>query len=289
MTIFSALTVFGLVHALLGAPSRYVEDRLEQIARAANEQSESGGLLASVPVWRVQAARLASRILPRRLREWLDRQLMVAGNPVSIESLILVQMAAPVLVSAALLPVMVAGLSPRLVVLIVALTLAGPAVWVSGRATRRRAAIENELPDFVDLLVVSVEAGLGFEGALSRIGEYMDGPLGEEVAHVRADLGLGVGRRRALQGFAERSGVAGVASFTSAVLQAEQTGMGVARVLRAQSEQLRAERRARAQAAALQAPLKMLFPLVFFIFPTLFIVILGPAVLQLSQAFDSSP
>ena len=171
----------------------------------------------------------------------------------------------------------------------VALTWAGPAVWVSGRATRRRAAIENELPDFVDLLVISVEAGLGFEGALSRIGEYMDGPLGEEVAHVRADLGLGVGRRRALQGFAERSGVAGVASFTSAVLQAEQTGMGVARVLRAQSEQLRAERRARAQAAALQAPLKMLFPLVFFIFPTLFIVILGPAVLQLSQAFDSSP
>jgi tight adherence protein C len=129
--------------------------------------------------------------------------------------------------------------------------------------------------------VVSVEAGLGLEGAFERIIERGDGPLFDELRHVLADINLGLGRRRAFQGLATRTGVPSVAALVTALLQAEQTGMGIGQVLRAQADHLRTQRRQHAEEAAMKAPLKMLFPLVFFIFPALFVVVLGPAVLQL--------
>lgn len=164
----------------------------------------------------------------------------------------------------------------------------GPVMWLRGRATRRRLAVERALPDFLDLVVVSVEAGLGFEGAVARIAERAEGPLAAEFRRVLADQNLGATRRQALQSMQQRCPAPGIGSLVAAILQAEQTGMGIGQVLRAQGDRLRIRRRQRAEESAMKAPIKMLFPLVFFIFPSLFVVVLGPAVLSLMRSFGGT-
>ena len=178
---------------------------------------------------------------------------------------------------------------------VVALTLAsgalgviGPLMWLRGRAARRRLAVERALPDFLDLVVVSVEAGLGFEGAVARIVERAEGPLATEFRRVLADQNLGATRRQAMQAMQQRCPAPGIGSLVAAILQAEQTGMGIGQVLRAQGDRLRIRRRQRAEESAMKAPIKMLFPLVFFIFPSLFVVVLGPAVLSLMRSFGGT-
>lgn len=184
------------------------------------------------------------------------------------------------------------GLAPASVALLAgmsgALGLGGPLMWLRGRATRRRLAVERALPDFLDLVVVSVEAGLGFEGAVARIAERAEGPLAAEFRRVLADQNLGATRRAALQSLLRRCPAPGIGSLVAAILQAEQTGMGIGQVLRAQGDRLRIRRRQRAEESAMKAPLKMLFPLVFFIFPSLFVVVLGPAVLSLMRSFEGT-
>ncbi len=159
-----------------------------------------------------------------------------------------------------------------------------PSLWLRGRATRRQMAVERALPDFLDLVIVSVEAGLGFEGAVARIVDHAEGPLSAEFRRVLADQNLGASRRQALQALHRRCPAPGVSALVAAMLQAEQTGMGIGQVLRAQGERLRVRRRQRAEEAAMKAPLKMLFPLVFFIFPSLFVVVLGPAMITVLRS-----
>lgn len=159
----------------------------------------------------------------------------------------------------------------------------GPTLWLRGRSTRRLLAVERALPDFLDLVVVSVEAGLGFEAAVARIAERAEGPLAAEFRRMLADQNLGATRRQTLLALQQRCPAPGLKGLVAAMLQAEQTGMGIGQVLRAQGERLRARRRQRAQEAAMKAPVKMLFPLVFLIFPSLFVVILGPAMLTVMR------
>jgi tight adherence protein C len=156
-----------------------------------------------------------------------------------------------------------------------------PLYWLTGRVRRRQMAIGRELPDALDLIVVSVEAGLSLEAAMSRVAEDPRRLLAGEFRRVLADMNLGMGRRIALRGLATRTRIPALASLVSAIIQADQTGMGIGQVLRAQSAYLRSQRKQRAEEAAMKAPLKMLFPLILFIFPSLFVVILGPAVLSL--------
>jgi tight adherence protein C len=158
-----------------------------------------------------------------------------------------------------------------------------PIIWLDGKIKRRQAAIERALPDAFDLIVVSAEAGLGLEGAMARVSEASDGPLSDELRHALADMSLGVGRRAALLSMVDRIRLDSMRALVAAVLQADQTGMGIGQVLRAQSEHLRNLRRQRAEEVAMKAPIKMLFPLLFFIFPSLFIVVLGPAMITLMQ------
>lgn len=162
----------------------------------------------------------------------------------------------------------------------------GPWLWLRGRATRRMLAVERALPDFLDLVVVSVEAGLGFEAAVARIAERAEGPLPAEFRRVLADQNLGASRRQSLLSMQQRCRAPGISALVAAILQAEQTGMGIGQVLRAQGERLRTRRRQRAEESAMKAPLKMLFPLVFFIFPSLFVVILGPAMLTVMRSMS---
>ena len=143
--------------------------------------------------------------------------------------------------------------------------------------------MRRSLPDVLDLLTISVEAGLGFDAAVLRVTEKLGGVLGEEFSRVLQETKMGKSRREALRDMAARVGVDDVSSFVNAVIQAEQLGVSIGSVLRLQSQAMRVKRRQRAEEAALQAPVKMLFPLIFFIFPGLFVVLLGPAVIQIME------
>jgi tight adherence protein C len=160
-----------------------------------------------------------------------------------------------------------------------------PDLWLSGRGTSRRDAIQRALPDAIDLLTISVEAGLGFDAALGRVVEKSDNLLTRELGRVMAEMRVGVARRDALRSLVERTGVDDLAVFVTAIIQAEQLGASIANVLRIQSNEMRVRRRQRAEVLAHQAPIKMLFPMVFLIFPPILIVVLGPAIPGVLKAF----
>jgi tight adherence protein C len=155
-----------------------------------------------------------------------------------------------------------------------------PEFWLGKRIAKRSMAMVLQLPDALDLLTISVEAGLGFDAALAKVVEKMEGALVDEFRTALAEVRMGRPRREALRDLATRADAQPVTNFIGAIVQAEQLGVPIAKVLQIQSNQLRIERRQRAEEAAAKAPVKMLFPMVGCIFPTIFIVILGPAVIS---------
>ena len=154
-----------------------------------------------------------------------------------------------------------------------------PEFWLGGKAKKRSFAMVLQLPDALDLLTISVEAGLGFDAALAKVVEKMDGPLVNEFRQALAEIRMGRTRRDALRDVVARADSQPISNFIGAIVQAEQLGVPIAKVLQIQSQQLRIERRQRAEELAAKAPVKMLFPMVGCIFPTIFIVILGPAII----------
>jgi tight adherence protein C len=153
-----------------------------------------------------------------------------------------------------------------------------PVLWLGKKVAARGLAMTLQLPDALDLLTISVEAGLGFDAALAKVVEKMEGPLVDEFRQALAEVRMGRTRREALRDVADRADAQPISNFIGAIVQAEQLGVPIAKVLQIQSNQLRIERRQRAEEAAAKAPVKMLFPMVGCIFPTIFIVILGPAI-----------
>ncbi|MGZ6266699.1 MAG: type II secretion system F family protein [Candidatus Limnocylindrales bacterium] len=158
-----------------------------------------------------------------------------------------------------------------------------PEFWLGGRVRKRQKAILMMIPDSLDLLTISVRAGLGFDAALARVVEKLKGPLSDEFRRALAEVRVGKARREALRDIVPRTEVQPLTNFIGAIIQAEQLGVSISKVLQVQSEQLRIERRQRAEEQAAKAPIKMLFPLVGCIFPSLFIVILGPAIILIIQ------
>ena len=154
-----------------------------------------------------------------------------------------------------------------------------PDFWLSNRIRARQSAILLAIPDVLDLLTISVKAGLGFDAALGKVVEKSEGPLTDEFRRALAEVRIGKARRDALKELVARTNVPALTNFIGAIIQAEQLGVAIANVLEIQSEQLRIERRQRAEEMAAKAPIKMLFPLVGCIFPSMFIVILGPAMI----------
>jgi len=159
----------------------------------------------------------------------------------------------------------------------------GPEFWLGRRVKARQSTILRMIPDSLDLLTISVRAGLGFDAALAKVVEKVKGPLSDEFRRALAEVRVGKTRRDALRDIIPRTEVAPLTNFIGAIIQAEQLGVSISKVLQVQSEQLRIERRQRAEEMAAKAPIKMLFPLVGCIFPSLFIVILGPAVILIVQ------
>ena len=160
-----------------------------------------------------------------------------------------------------------------------------PAIVVQMKARRRQGQILTELPDALDLLAVSVEAGLGFDGAVAKLTQYMEGPLSEEFDLALGQMRIGESRSDALKKLGERAGTPEVNAFVRSIVQADQLGTSLGRILRVQATDTRLKRQAAAEERAMKAPIKMLFPTVLFIFPAMFIVILGPALLSLGKLF----
>lgn len=168
-----------------------------------------------------------------------------------------------------------------MIAFILGLTL--PFLLLNQKITARKLGIQRSLPDVLDLLTVSVEAGLGFDGALAKLAEKMKGALVEEFNRVLQEIRLGVTRRDALVAMGIRCDVPDLALFTTSLIQADQLGVSIGNVLRVQSSSMREKRKQRAEERGMKAPIKMMLPLVLFIFPTIFIVILGPAVIQVLE------
>jgi tight adherence protein C len=170
----------------------------------------------------------------------------------------------------------------------VALAAAGffaPDYFVTLKARGRRESIRADLPDALDLLAVSVEAGLGFDGAIAKITEHMEGPLADEFGLTLGEMRIGESRQDALKRMSDRVDAPELSSFTRAIIQADQLGTSLGRILRVQAADSRLRRQAAAEEKAMKAPIKMLFPTVLFIFPAIFLVILGPAFMNLEKVF----
>lgn len=160
-----------------------------------------------------------------------------------------------------------------------------PSIWLGSKIKKRKVGILKSMPDALDLLTISVEAGLGFDLALQRVASKWDNELSKEFTRVLSDTRLGIPRRESMRSMALRCAVEDLSGFVAAIVQAEQLGVSIAKILKVQSEQMRTRRRQRAEALAHQAAIKMLFPMAFLIFPAILVIILGPAVPKLMGGF----
>ncbi|MEL7234420.1 MAG: type II secretion system F family protein, partial [Chloroflexota bacterium] len=158
-----------------------------------------------------------------------------------------------------------------------------PSLWIGSKISKRQDTIIKALPDALDLLTICVEAGLGFDAAMGKVYEKWDNDLSLAFGRVLREIQLGKGRREALKDMSDRLGVPDVTTFIAAVIQADSLGVSMSQILRVQSDQMRIKRRQRAQEKAQAAPVKMMIPLAFLIFPAIYIVLLGPAILSLIE------
>jgi tight adherence protein C len=234
---------------------------------------------------RLRAA--AARSTPSGHHERLSRDLALAGNPLQLTAtdFIVVRGAAAVvgLGAAIAIGLLSGNLALGLVaaVLLPGLSWVGLAVWLSAAVRARQEEVRRALPDAVDFLVVAMEAGMSFDSALSRVIEKFRNPLTDELAKAQAEVGLGRSREDALEAFARRVAIDELSAFVQTVVTAGQMGVPLGDALRRQADEIRWRRRERARTKGAQAPIKMTIPMVLFIFPTLWIVLLGPSVLTI--------
>ncbi len=233
-------------------------------------------------------------------REKLERHLISAGRPGNLgpNEFIALQLVLGLLSVSivAIVALLIGPTTPRgLALAIIFAAVAGMASYIIPRfylkkmITQRENEVRKTLPFAIDLLVVSAEAGLGFDMALNRVVQKMEGALALEFRRVLEEIKLGTPRKRALRNMLERVDVDVLDSFVSAIIQAEELGASIGEVLRIQAEQMRTDRRQRIEKKAQEAPVKMLIPMVLFIFPTIFIVVLGPVILEVITQMAEGP
>ncbi|NLG27006.1 MAG: type II secretion system F family protein, partial [Chloroflexi bacterium] len=237
--------------------------------------------------------RTLGRVMPNRAMQATQRRLIHAGEPGKLGVLDFygLQLLSTILLGAvALLLVRRQGITLNSMLMggvLVALGLYLPNFWLSNKIDSRKKEVMRALPNALDMLTIGVEAGLAFESAMLRVAERWDNALTREFRHVVLEMRVGTSRDVALQHMAERTSVPDLRTFVAILVQSNQLGVSIAEVLHSQAALMREKRRQRAEAMARQATVKMSFPLVFFIFPALFVVILGPSMPMLLDLFRS--
>ena len=231
---------------------------------------------------------IGRRFTPTHRAERVRRQLDVAGNPPhwDIDRVVAFKVLGVIVgfLVAVLVPlVLQLGVMTTLGVVAVLVPLGWflPTIVLYQLGAKRTQKMRQELPDAMDLLTISVEAGLGFDAALSQVARNTTGPLAEEFFRVLQEMQIGMGRLEALRALGERNNLGDLRSFVTAMVQADAFGIPIANVLRVQSAEMRVKRRQRAEETAQKIPVKILFPLIFFMLPALFIVVAGPGVIQI--------
>ena len=287
-----AAAAFVGVFSLFGARTSAVPHRLNRLERTG--QADRGELLAEPFAARVgmplaQRVRgLLARLLPGSWVSGIEYRLMLAGEPASLHGMLTIQAVAV----AGGVFVAIAGISAGggplrvIAVMVASLALAVmPLYWLRMRVAARKRALLKALPDAVDLIVTTVEAGLGLDAALSEVGHETEGPLGEELRLTVRETTLGRSRRDALTRLNERTDVPELKTFVQAIIQAEQTGIPVGQVLRTQAAQIRLKKRQRAEAEAQRAPVKMVVVLALLVLPAMLLMVIGPAGIRMTEQF----
>jgi tight adherence protein C len=233
---------------------------------------------------------VATRFTPKGYGEKVAQKLVHAGNPpkLNVDKILVMKLVGLVSIVFWLPVLMMLGIKGPLLLVGVAVlwgcSFMYPDVMLNRKIEERQKEIQRKLPDILDLLTISVEAGLGFEQALDRTCTAVPGALSDEFRRMLHEIRIGSTRADALRAMADRSDVPELRGFILAMLQADTFGVSISRLLRSQADEMRIKRRLRAQEQAQKAPVKMLFPLVFCIFPSIFVVILGPAMINISKA-----
>lgn len=305
MALYFAFVAFFLVSSVIYFLGQLIFGDSRTISRRLNALKEDNvysqyALEVSKPFLKRLAAscikwssKLALRISPAETLEKMKRKLQAAGNPYGIDvgafmglkvlSVFLLSLFGIFLsLNKGFGQVLKTGLSFGIAGYLI------PEVWLNSRVAARKAEIQQDLPDVLDLLTVSVEAGLGFDAAIGKVVEKSRGALAQEFARLLQEIRVGRPRREALRELSDRLQVEDFSTFTATLIQADQLGVSIGKILRIQSETMRMRRRQRAEEAAMKAPVKILIPMVFFIFPVLLIVLLGPAILNLITVFRES-
>ena len=290
-----ALVLFAVLSA--AEEKAVVRDSLRQLEDYEIESVREQELLAPLKDRAIQPVLsglvgIGRRLTPQGYLDQVRQKLVTAGynDQQSVDRFLAIRVVtvalAPIAAYLAYQNSPVDGLGQLVFVLLVAGALvAGPDSILDRKVQDRQYEIRRKLPDVMDLLVISVEAGLGFEQALDRTVAAVPGPLTEEFARMLGEVRAGSSRADALRAMDKRTNVPEIRSFVLAILQADTFGVSIGRVLRAQADEMRIKRRQLAQERAAKAPVKMLVPMVFCIFPALFVVVLGPAIMNIMDAF----
>jgi tight adherence protein C len=292
----SFVTVTLLVLSLFPVKKNAVRDKLKaygyQSPQEVDELSRPFSERVTFPLLE-KLGRLIGSAAPKRMQERMREALEHAGDPVSMNTLLAVRgvaaLALPVAYLALVLP-MQRSLGPSQLALAVVLGLMGgylPKQWLAYKARTRQRLIQRALPDALDLIVVSMEAGLALDGAIAKVVEKTRGPLRDEFQRMLREIQLGKPRRDALRQLGVRTGVGELIALVNSIVQADQMGVSMAQVMRTQADEARLKRRQRAEEKAHQAAVKMLFPLVLFILPSVMIVTVGPAALSIYKQFSA--
>lgn len=236
-----------------------------------------------LPLWE-KLQGLGKRLSSPERKLSYQKKLVVAGEPYGLDAEGLVVLKYGFMSGLALVGILIGTLTTAAILGIVGYLL--PDLLLNAWKNERRDKILKSLPDVLDMLSVSVEAGLGFDAALQKVVEKIEGPLSTEFQRTLNEIKLGKPRREALKDLAVRVEVDDVSTFISSLIQADQLGVSISNVLRVQSDQVREKRSQRAEEKAQKAPVKILIPLVFFIFPAIFIILLGPAAIQIINIFS---
>jgi tight adherence protein C len=289
IAILAAVAVLLVTYGVAARPSEdAVQARLSQLVvqpKSLEEMEMQQPFFDRVMRPLIQRLARAGRRQEGGMIQRIDAKLEKAGYPGGLRGADWVGVKLLALIGFAILMFLLGLLLTRQFPVALLFALVGAAIgyiapefWLGRRMRARAMAMTLQLPDALDLLTISVEAGLGFDAALQKVVDKMEGPLVDEFRQALAEVRMGRPRREALRDVATRADSQPVSNFVGAIVQAEQLGVPIAKVLQIQSNQLRIERRQRAEEAAAKAPVKMLFPMVGCIFPTIFIVILGPAI-----------